>query len=410
MQANRWIISSRNIAKRHLRLRKRLKKMNSHASMNTLEKSAQRDAVRFVLDAYDHYNKLTLTHKLKAYIAAQRILEQTQAQLGALDSEKTQLDEAEHTHRMMLENYSTEYSECDTALNDLWTRRDADSESGALLNRLLLDVNACEAEREQKATALDSKQKQQSVLETRINTRDLNINMFRVKIEERMKRLAELSIDAGFSEHRLLKSEESANERVDSFDSLQMIEVLKRHSEALQNGLMTLDNLAHLEPEYEKCKEELSAIDNLLYKLNVQVAETEILVKDRKAELIHALEKWSEENKYLFIHPGIMEKIQLAVMNENCNDEPLNLFAFEDDVLSALTGAIHQKIGVAKNKLNILNEEKAARQTQIRLLRQNREIEPVLSLESKQNRRFLTELNIPFTPFYKYLRFKSDID
>ncbi|MDR1559638.1 MAG: hypothetical protein LBS84_08090 [Clostridiales bacterium] len=365
------------------------------------------NAVKYVFNAYSHYNRLMMTGKLRAYIAAARESDRTAAEYEQLTANKAETENDIVLNNETIERLQNEDIECERIISALSERHEAEAEATKRLTRLRVEA-------EESAEYLKKKNNDTLKKKTRINQSVTMIKTLEAEAEWRMCRiggaltaLGRLADEAAFEEHEWM-SEAFTNR--EEFDFPLMKEAIKRHDEALRDGAGILGDAARLRAESDALNQRLERGGAVLKLKEEEFSAAQSDFLDIKLNLTRALDDWAERNTRLTVLPEMMENIHNAVKAFRYTDERLRLTPFIDELLAALRGAIDQRIGAKKVRMSRLNEEKNDKQAEIRRLRELKEIKPDRLPEAVRSRKYLQEHNIPFTPFYKLLRFKPDVD
>jgi uncharacterized protein (TIGR02680 family) len=364
------------------------------------------NAVGRILEAYRYYNRLMMTGKLRAYIASVREFDRAAEEYEKLMANKVETENDITLNNETIERLCGDNIECEQTISALSERHEAEAEAMERLTRLRF-------ESENYADSLRKKNKDTLVKRTRISQSDIAIKTLEAEARWRMSRidgalkvLEGLADEAAFEEHELMT--ESFAE-CEEFDFLLIKEGLKRHDEALREGVDLLENLARLYAEGDELNKKLDESGKVLKDKNEEFSKAESDFFDIKSNLTQAIDEWAVGNTRLTVLPDMMEGIHNAIKAFKYTDERLHLTPFTDELLSALRGAIDQRIGAKKLQMSWLQEEKNNRQAEIRRLREAKEIEPERLPETVRAREYLQEHGIPFAPFYKLSRFKPDV-
>ncbi|MDR0999370.1 MAG: hypothetical protein LBL96_00970 [Clostridiales bacterium] len=421
---NRWIFGTS--ARRRLRLTRKIaitppegqaqlssqvrgiRQTNNQTSEKTTAELARAEAVRCIRDAYEHYNGLCNAKIHKKLSDCELGLSRAAERIGALVRERAELDDAERTHKMMLNNYDAEYSQCDARLEELWDMRDSYAKEASLLSRVLLDIGVLEAEREQKGDLMGKAAKRLANVEHSVRLFEDEQNAIYERILRSIAQMSDLAQIADIPAHN--KFTEHCLAAQGAFDFSPMLEKVKSHIIALQTGLITLQSAERLLPRRDEVKAELAGVDKLAYESGQDLINMEAAVVTQRNTLADELDNWGERNKRLFVHPEIINIIKNFIDNYDASSSDGYFYPVEQ-VLQAMDGAVQQKIGAAKERVNRLVEQKALTQSKMRKLREsNDSYFTQLTDEALENRRQLHEAGIPFAPFYRYLSFKENVD
>ena len=365
------------------------------------------NASEHILNAFDHYNRLMMISKLRAYIGAMREFEKAADRVEQLMTDRDETENGIVLNDETIERLRSELAECEHIVSELRVKHENEAEATKRLTRLKIEATNIADSFERKNENFQRKKTQIDQRVEKIKTLESEAEIHMECISNSLEKLSDLAVKSAFEfHHDMIEKFDELKE----FDFLPIKEELKKRSDALREGEEVLRGLARLSSDRDFLRKQLDENSEVLEQQNLKFAEAELTLFNQKLELIQSLSDWAFGNSRLTILPDMMGNIEDAVRAYEYTDGSLKLQHFVEELLSALRGAIEQRIGAKKLQKIELQEKKEAKQSEMRLLREAREIEPDRSSETIRAREQLKKHKIPFTAFYKFLQFKPDVD
>jgi len=360
-----------------------------------------------ILIAYGHYNRLVMIGKLRAYIGAIRESERATDRFEQLIADREETENGIVLNDETIERLRFELIECEHTVSELREKHENEAEATKRLTLLKIEATNVTDFLKRKTENVQRKKTQINQRVETIKTLESAAEMHMEHISASLEKLGNQASKSAFEFHNVMIEE---FDEFKEFDFLPIKEELKKRSDALREGEEVLRGLARLSSDRDFLRKQLDENSEILEQKNLEFAEAEMTLFNLKSELIQSLVDWTMGNSRLTILPDMIENIKNAVRAYEYTDGSLKLQPFVEELLSALRGAIEQRIGAKKLQRNELQEKKEVKQSEIRQLREVREIEPDRSIETIRSREQLKKHKIPFTAFYKFLQFKPEVD
>ena len=365
------------------------------------------NASEHIMNAYNHYNRLVMICKLRAYIGATREFEKATDRVEQLMTDRDETENGIVLNDETIERLRLEIAECEYIVSELREKHEKEAEATKRLTRLKIEVTNIADSIERKNENI---QRKKTLINQRVETIKTHESASEIHMEHistTLEKLGNLASKSAFEFHEVMINE---FDEFKEFDFSSIKEELKKRWDALREGEEVLRGLAQLSSDRDFLRKQLDENSEVLEQKNLEFAEVEMTLFNLKSELIQSLADWAMENSRLTILPDMMGNIEDAVRSYEYTDGSLKLQTFVEELLSALRGAIEQRIGAKRLQRIELQEKKEAKQLEIRQLREASEIEPERSTETIKSRERLKKHKIPFTSFYKFLHFKPNID
>ena len=364
-------------------------------------------ASEHILNAYDHYNRLVMIGMLRAYIGAIRESERATDRFEQLIADRDETENGIVLNDETIERLRFELTECEHTVRELCEKHENEAEATKRLTRLKIEVTNVADFLKRKSENVHRKKMQINQRVETIKTLESAAESHMERISASLEKLGNLASKSVFEFHNVMIKE---FDEFKEFDFLPIKEELAKRWDALREGEEVLRGLARLSADREFLRRQLDENSEVLEQKNLEFAEAEMALFNHKSELIQSLADWAMGNSRLTILTDMMGNITDAVRAYEYTDGSLKLQTFVEELLSALRGAIEQKVGAKKLQKSELQEKKEIKQTEIRQLREAREIEPDRSTEIIRSRERLKKHKIPFTAFYRFLQFKPHVD
>ena len=324
------------------------------------------NAVNRILNAYNHYNRLMMIEKLRAYIAATREFDKAADEYRLLTVNKAETENSTILNNETIIRLRDESKECEQIIGELSEKHYYEAEATKKLTLLKIEAENCINSLKKKNEELLTKRARIGQCNTIEQTLGIEAEWRLGHINEAIKNMGRLAEKAAFEKHSLVIGINPYEE----YNFQLLYDEIIKHGEALRDGAGLFEDINRLLVERESLRGALDNINMLLEGKGKEFEAAEAAFLNLKLELKQDLADWAAGNNRLTVLPDMMEGINNAVNTFKYTDERLSLAPFVNELLFALRGAIDQKIGGKKVYLSMLIEEKGYRQAEIRRLRE----------------------------------------
>ncbi|MDR1644033.1 MAG: TIGR02680 family protein [Clostridiales bacterium] len=366
------------------------------------------DALAHILYAYDHYNNLVLFGKAKEYYGSLKKLDDNQKELSALESAFENLEQQKLLNEQSQAVLETEHQILGSKIEELEATTKDERELSLRLGKL-------ELERKDLGLSIKAKQEQETNKKSDIRRHEKKLEDVKSSLEIKLQAIADICRELeDLADHSAFTGDELIQlgflKNLDSqFDFAGVVDSAALHKQALRRGLGLFDKQEKLSTKKVELENQLAQCDLKLETAARELEKLDSAFETEKQTLLENILAWAEGTRILKLSPETKEALEKDIDKLLYMDDPITVSLYFKDLHGELLQSLNQRIGAEQSRFAQLKATLAETQKKMKELASKKELEPQRSPEVVNNRLWLAEKGIPFTPFYKLLKFKDSL-
>ena len=351
---------------------------------------------------YDQYNEIVLCDKALLFTEAAKECRGLEKKLDQLDRETAETKNSvlqEQTHYDELAAEEKVLAQERVRLADSDAARLKEQELQAKNNLSQLQKNIDEKQRQLQ----DKEDRQREITERHRLQAEQNEEKWDA-VEERLEEMEETLADVPFDDFSFLRAEICDNrERTCSFDA--HTKLLKDYTDKIEAGKEALREEEICQEAYGRQLEELDRRREEENRIERELLQWENQLHETKQELIEQVYKWERGNQELHLQPEILQDITRRIGQYQpetdiweIRDPAKPAFEEKQKILAGEQAEKTWERDSKRQELKAIGEELQQWQNQ-------KEPEPERSEAVRENRRLLSEREIPYRQFYQMVDF-----
>jgi uncharacterized protein (TIGR02680 family) len=275
------------------------------------------------------------------------------------------------------------------------------------LTALEEDIADTDTRVDKKRESLEAKKRQLLKCEKDLKVVRDESEMLQDLLEDLVNDLRQYANDCAFEDHGHFQSEFKPES---GYDFILAKDAVKRYRGILRQGRRQIEALAGRKAERDALQEKLDSLGVNRDKLAEDFEREETQLAESLGLLADAARDWARECRVFPVEETLASELRQQCENFVYSQYPLGLRALLQQPYMSAVQAQGELAGALLSERKALEEHKRGLEQEILDLQNLPEVEPERDAETLANRRRLQELGIPFTPFYKMLRFKDDLE
>lgn len=363
--------------------------------------------VEKITKSYDRYNRYVLLRKGDEYLQSRRDHLQSQKRLKELEqsiaSLSQQIEEAiEKEQELKEESYTLKKKKETLEKNDLFKLQQRMEEIEVELTEMAKQLL-------QKQQYLDDVRSKERETKGRVDEIKSDLELSRDELEELLEEMDPLSESSAFDEHSFMKGEIS-KALGEPYDFTFIKEELGRYKRVLQECYGLLKEEGRLKRDYDDAKYKVDQVQRQLDDQESKLHQAEVYFDELIEEYIEKLYEWKESNKIYHLSDGKFNTILAIVRQygvqstfEDFYQELRVIYLAQDQEFYQQIWELEQKGSTFEEKIMLLEKEKEE-------WLNKKTATPPSHEEVRHTMMELSDKNIKFTPLYKAIDFKANLD
>ena len=358
-------------------------------------------------NVYDKYNRVLLYEKIQYLLDVNKEYGETEKEEN---SKRKEISENEQ--QIIILNEKLENAKIEEAFYKTKKESLQDKDEFKLLEKLSNYEKELKEDNEKllkKKDQLEFKKQKEVEINSRIKLIEENSREKLKNISGLLKNMEALSEYIGFDEHAFMADEFSGQKETE-YDFSFLQKNLSIYKSSIENAIELLKEKEDTSKDYSNKEKQSDIKTKAKDYCEREAKNAEELFIEIKEEYVESINKYNKNNILFKIDKDRIEKIIDAVYNYSTDDYFDHIRKIYNESLNEQLNRVELDIKLKENELKEKNDEVNEKNNEIEEWKSKKDPEPERKQEVINNRNMLSELNIPFVPFYKAIDFNDDTD